>query len=107
MILPGDLPLIEPATLRLIADAAPSPVLMPLYQRQRGHPVRFGAECGPELMNLRGEKGAVQVVSAYDAMNLVAFLEVTDFGVVTDIDTLADLQRAEHLLAARQQLQRI
>ena len=107
MILPGDLPLIEPATLRLIADAAPSPILMPLYQRQRGHPVRFGAECGPELMDLQGEKGAVQVVSAYDAMNSVAFLKVTDFGVVTDIDTLADLQRAEHLLAARQQLQRI
>lgn len=40
-------------------------------------------------------------------MNSVAFLKVTDFGVVTDIDTLADLQRAEHLLAARQQLQRI
>lgn len=41
MILPGDLPLIEPATLRLIADASPSPVLMPFYQRQRGHPMRF------------------------------------------------------------------
>lgn len=52
MILPGDLPLTEPATLRLIADKAPSPILMPFYQRQRGHQMRFNAEYGPELMHL-------------------------------------------------------
>lgn len=58
-------------------------------------------------MHLQGEKGAVQVISAYAAMNSAAFLQGTNYAIVTDIDTLADLQRAEHLLAAHQQLQRI
>ena len=101
LILPGDLPLVQPDTLRQIANAAPSPVVVPTYQGQRGHPVRFAAECGPELMKLTGEKGAAQVLLAYAAMNLVAFLVVDDVGIVTDIDTLDDLQRAHALLAAR------
>ena len=101
LILPGDLPLVQPDTLRRIANAAPSPVLVPAYQGQRGHPVRFAAECGPELMNLTGEKGAAQVLLAYAAMSLVAFLVVDDVGIVTDIDTLDDLQRAHALLVDR------
>ena len=101
LILPGDLPLLQPDTLRWIASAAPSRVLVPVYQGQRGHPVRFAAECGRELMNLKGEKGAVQVLLAYAAMNLVAFLTVDDVGIITDIDTLDDLQRAHAVLAGR------
>lgn len=101
LILPGDLPLVQPDTLRRIASAAPSPVLVPVHQGQRGHPVRFAAECGPELMDLKGEKGAVQVLLAYAAMNLVAFLALDDVGIVTDIDTLDDLRRAHAVLAGR------
>ena len=101
LILPGDLPLVQPDTLRQIASAAPSPVLVPVYQGQRGHPVRFAAGCGPELMNLKGEKGAAQILIAYAAISLVAFLAVDDAGIVTDIDTLDDLQRAHALLAGR------
>ena len=101
LILPGDLPLVQPDTLRWIASEAPSRVLVPVYQGQRGHPVRFAAECDRELMNLKGEKGAVQVLLAYAAMNLVAFLTVDDVGIITDIDTLDDLQRAHAVLAGR------
>ena len=101
LVLPGDLPLVQADTLQQIAKAAPSPVLVPVYQGQRGHPVRFAAECGPTLTNLRGEKGAASVFAAYAAMNLVAFLSVDDIGIVTDIDTLDDLQRAHVLLAGR------
>ncbi len=101
LVLPGDLPLVQADTLQQIAKAAPSPVLVPVYQGQRGHPVRFAAECGPKLTNLTGEKGAASVFLAYAAMNLVAFLPVDDIGIVTDIDTLDDLQRAHVLLAGR------
>ena len=101
LILPGDLPLVQPDTLRQIASAAPSPVLVPVHQGQRGHPVRFAAECGPELVNLTGEKGAARVLLAYAATNSVAFLAVDDVGIVTDIDTLDDLRRAHALLADR------
>lgn len=101
MILPGDLPLVRPETLRCIASAASSPVTVPRYEGQRGHPVCFTAECGPKLMILKGEKGAARVLLAYAAMGLVAFIEVDDVGIVTDIDTTADLQRAHMLLAER------
>ena len=109
LILPADLPLIRSETLRKIALApvsgsalAPAcAVLMPLYQGQRGHPVRFSAACGPELLLLKGDQGAVQIVRAQEAINLVAFMETDDPGTVTDIDTLDDLRRVEMLLRQR------
>ncbi|UUZ69038.1 nucleotidyltransferase family protein [Polaromonas sp. P2-4] len=108
LILPADLPLIRSDTLRKIALAplhgpAQAPacaVVMPLYQGQRGHPVRFSAACGPELLLLKGNQGAAQIVRAQEAINSVAFIETDDPGTVTDIDTLEDLRRAEMLLRA-------
>jgi molybdenum cofactor cytidylyltransferase len=101
LILPADLPLIRSDTLRAIALAPPAAVTLPLYQGQRGHPVRFGPECRKELLNLKGNQGAAPVVRAQEASNSVAFLTLDDAGAVTDVDTLEDLQRAEMLLAAR------
>jgi molybdenum cofactor cytidylyltransferase len=101
LILPGDLPLIRCETLRAIALAPPSAVTVPVYQGQRGHPVRFAASCGPELLLLQGSNGAAPVLRAQAAINSVAFIELDDVGIVTDIDTLDDLTRAEILLAQR------
>lgn len=101
LILPADLPLVRSQTLLAIALAPPAAVTVPLYRGQRGHPVRFGPACGPELMELEGNQGAAQIVRAQSAINSVAFMELDDAGIVTDIDTLDDLRRAEALLAAR------
>lgn len=98
LILPADLPLIRAETLRLIAFAPDANVTVPLFQGQRGHPVRFSVACGPELMNLKGKEGAAHILRAQEAIDLVAFVDVDDAGVVTDIDTLDDLRRAEALL---------
>lgn len=104
LILPADLPLIRPGTLLQVAHALQTqPVVLPCYQgageAQRGHPVGFGAVCRQDLLKLRGNKGAVGVVAYYDAIELI----VNDAGVVTDIDTVDDLVRAERLLTSRQQ----
>jgi molybdenum cofactor cytidylyltransferase len=101
LILPADLPLIRSDTLRAMASAPPCDVTVPRYHGQRGHPVRFDAVCGPELLDLKGNSGAAQVLRARAAMNSIAFVDVDDAGVVTDIDTLDDLRRAETLLAER------
>ena len=101
LILPADLPLITSATLRAVALAPSSAVTVPRYQGQNGHPVRFSAACGPELLNLKGNQGAAQIVRAQEAMNSIAFVELDDAGCVTDIDTLDDLRRAEAVLAQR------
>ena len=101
LVLPADLPLIQSHTLRTIALAPACAVTVPLYQGQRGHPVRFAAECRTELLNLSGSKGAAQVIQRFDAINSVTCVNVDDVGVVTDIDTLEDLHCAEKFLAQR------
>lgn len=102
LVLPGDLPLVLPSTLRAVAEAlSHAQVAVPYHGGERGHPVGFAAACGPELQNLEGNSGAGRVVAARTAMNLVARVEVDDAGIVTDIDTPADLARAEALLRAR------
>lgn len=99
LILPADLPLVQPDTLRAVALAPPSAVTVPVFEGQRGHPVRFSSVCEPELLNLQGNMGAAQVIRLYSATNSVAYVEVADPGTVKDIDTLDDLRRAELWLA--------
>ncbi|HYW56066.1 MAG TPA: nucleotidyltransferase family protein [Polaromonas sp.] len=101
MILPGDLPLIRSETLLQVAQAPESAVLVPMYGGQKGHPVRFSSSCRGALSDLRGNQGAAHLVREMSAINSVAYLALNDVGIVTDIDTLEDLTRAEQLLAAR------
>jgi len=76
-------------------------VVLPHHRSKRGHPVGFAASCRDALLMLKGPQGAALVVRAQALVNPVAQLELDDPGVVTDIDTAADLANAELLLAAR------
>lgn len=97
LILPGDLPLIQPGTLRAVAAALQHhAVVLPMHRGQRGHPVGFSAACGAALQALQGCAGAASVLAAYSAF----VLSVDDVGSVTDIDTVADFQAVERRLAA-------
>lgn len=103
LVLPGDLPLVRPETLRALAQAlAHGAVTVPFFGGVRGHPVGFGSGCLPALLALSGEHGAAGVVRKMAEQGLVQNLAVDDEGTVTDIDTLEDLARAEQILAARQ-----
>ena len=101
LILPADLPLISSSTLCSIGFAPPCAVTVPMYQGQRGHPVRFGVECATELLNLQGNQGAAQIICAQAAIDSIAFLDVDDAGCVLDVDTLGDLARAEAWLLSQ------
>jgi len=70
------------------------PVVVPVYQGQRGHPVGFAGVCGLALLALQGRQGGTAVVAAHGATEL----SVDDLGCVTDIDTLADLRAAARWL---------
>ncbi len=90
LILPGDLPMIAPATIVAVAHAIEqgAEVACPEVAGQRGHPVGFGAQAGARLMNLQGNQGAAPVFIEYFATKII----VKDVGCVMDIDTLAQLQ---------------
>ncbi len=91
LVLPGDLPLVSPDTLRAVAGAmAAGAVVVPVHAGQRGHPVGFPAGCGEALAALSGPQGAASVMRA----QRVVELPVDDAGCVTDIDTVEDLERA-------------
>ena len=102
LVLPGDLPLIQPATLQLLAAHLMAPgaayqVVVPVCNGQRGHPVGFTRACREALMALQGAQGAAAVVRSF-AVREVA---LDDIGCITDIDTVEGLQAAQTLLDAR------
>ena len=104
LVLPGDLPLVQPETLRTIAAALADTdctVAMPVYRGERGHPVGFAAQCHQGLLALTGEQGAASLVRAQAQQGRVRLVEVQDEGAVTDVDTVQDLERAAQRLAAR------
>jgi len=95
LVLPGDLPLVQPATLRAVAQAlAGAEAVVPTFAGQRGHPVAFAAPCREALSVLSGSKGAASVLRAH----AVTELPVDDEGILVDIDTVDALADAERRL---------
>jgi molybdenum cofactor cytidylyltransferase len=57
-VLPGDMPLVQSATLLAVANALDHhPVAYAQHRGRRGHPVGFGAELYSELVTLSGDEG--------------------------------------------------
>lgn len=89
LVLPGDMPLVRPATLQAVAgQLAQHAVVYAQHKGRRGHPVGFAAELYSELVALSGDEGARRLVARYPALGL----ELDDPGVLIDIDTDADLE---------------
>lgn len=102
LVLPGDLPLIEPAALVRVAAALDgAAVVLPQHAGTRGHPVGFSVACRDALLALSGEAGAAAIVQARKRAGQVLDLALEGPGCVTDIDTLDDLARAEAALLSR------
>lgn len=88
VILPGDMPLVESATIQAVADQLDQhPVVYAQHKGRRGHPVGFSAELYSELVTLSGDEGARRLIARYPAFGL----EVADAGVLVDVDTETDL----------------
>jgi molybdenum cofactor cytidylyltransferase len=91
-VLLGDMPLIPPEVLGLLARAIVSgaKAAAPVYDGRRGHPVLFGAAMFPALLALEGDQGARVVLKALG--DAFAAIETNDPGVVFDVDTRAQLR---------------
>ena len=92
LVLPADMPLVRPASLRAVADALDQqPIAFAQHRGRRGHPVGFGAELFSELVMLKGDEGARRLLARYPT----AAVELDDPGVLFDIDTVDDLAVAQ------------
>ena len=69
-------------------------ILLPRYREQAGHPVIFPRAYFAQLTALKGDQGARRIVQ--DSSDVV-YLDVDDPGVLLDIDTPQDMQRAIRL----------
>ena len=100
LVLPGDLPLVRPDSLQRVAQALQQhAVVLPVHHGERGHPVGFGASCRAALLALHGPEGAAGVVKQHLAAGTALRLELDDPGIVTDIDTLGDLEQVRRRMA--------
>lgn len=90
LVLPGDMPLVQPDSLRAVAQALGEHLVVYAQHRgRRGHPVGFAAELFSDLVQLSGDEGARRVMARYPSFGL----ELDDAGVLTDVDTVADLEQ--------------
>ncbi|HEX7690708.1 MAG TPA: nucleotidyltransferase family protein [Burkholderiaceae bacterium] len=95
LVLPGDMPFVQPATLRAVAEALDQqPIAYAQHHGRRGHPVGFAAELFSELVVLKGDEGARRLLARYPT----APVELDDAGVLFDIDTVDDLEAARRRL---------
>lgn len=87
----GDMPRVSVRTIESVIAAldAGARIAVPVYQGERGHPVGFAASCREELLALRGDAGARNVLQR-NADDVVR-VEVDDPGILQDVDTVRDL----------------
>ena len=94
LILPGDLPLVRPESLRAVAQALHDhPAVVPMVQGQQGHPVGFGHLCREGLLSLSGDEGARKILQRLS----VHVLALEDRGCILDVDTPQALAAAQSL----------
>jgi molybdenum cofactor cytidylyltransferase len=96
LVLPADMPLVHTRNLLAVAHALDEhPIAYAQHQGLRGHPIGFGAELYSELVRLTDDDGARRLVARYPSQGV----EVEDPGVLLDIDTVEDLERAREMVA--------
>jgi molybdenum cofactor cytidylyltransferase len=97
LVLPGDMPLVQPASMLAVGRVlAEQPAAYAQYRGRRGHPVGFAAELFSELINLSGEDGARRLLARYPATPV----EVDDPGVLIDVNSDADLAAARAVVGS-------
>jgi len=93
-LLPGDMPLVRPATLICLMgewDARPGGILYPWYAAKRGHPPLIGRACIPEILAEAPPGGLRELLRRHDGD--AREIEVADPGILIDLDTPADYER--------------
>lgn len=91
----GDMPRINPETIRAVAEAlrAGARIAVPFHRGERGLPVGFSKDLGSELRALRGDTGARDLLQRH--RDSIVRVPSDDPGILLDIDTKADLRAVD------------
>jgi CTP:molybdopterin cytidylyltransferase MocA len=99
-LLPVDIPLVRPATIRQLTvgfeqHRAP-PVCYPLFQSKRGHPPLISARLIGPLLNYAGTGGLREFIRGYEKQS--RSIPVEDPFIRLDADTPQDLLRLKQMM---------
>jgi molybdenum cofactor cytidylyltransferase len=97
MVILGDQPFVSKESMEKIIETyygmKRKPLMVvPTYRGLRGNPVLISSRIAKEIMSLRGDIGARALMERYKAY--ISYIETQDPGVVLDIDTKEDLEKA-------------
>lgn len=95
LVMPGDQPMIKPKEIIRVMEAysdSGKGLVMPVYEKKRGHPLMVDARYYEEVKNIPEEEGlrSLSVIHPDDVLEV----KTDDPGVLNDIDT-----REDYLLA--------
>ena len=91
-IMPVDIPLVRPTTIKLILDSAaehPTKIVYPIFSGIRGHPPLIPSSLIPEIINWQEDGGLRAVLDSHSEINLE--VKVPDENILLDIDNQEDV----------------
>ena len=92
VFLPGDMPAVDPTTVQHLVDAYRADIgtaVAAAHDEQRGNPVLFDSLHFEDLLDVEGDVGGRSVLAGNEDAVLI---DISDSGVLTDIDTVDDLR---------------
>ncbi|SHK38461.1 DVU_1551 family NTP transferase [Desulforamulus aeronauticus] len=98
-LLPGDIPLVRPATVARLVDVylnCPSGIIYPCFKGERGHPPLISAGYQAAILAWEKDGGLRTLLEEFAAE--ARDVEVTDQGVLLDMDTPGDYQKIRETL---------
>lgn len=93
LVCPVDLPGVSTAVIDLVIEEfkkTNAPIVVPVFDGRRGHPVLFAQALFPEILEAPGSVGARQVV--WHHAEEVLEVPTEERGIISDIDTPEDYQ---------------
>ena len=106
----GDLPELRTHHVERVVEAArgangaidAARIVIPTHRGHRGHPVLFGSAHFAALTRLTGDQGGRAIFDANDAS--VCTVELDDDAILRDVDTPAELARAQTALSGKAEM---
>ncbi len=95
LLIPGDHPLMRPATLTRLLDAwraTPERIVLPRDNGRRGHPTIFPWRIAADVQKLPAGVGVNHLLKLHS--QLLCELDVDDPTIVDDLDTIGDYRKA-------------